>query len=423
MRESQGAAGKGVLGMLTGTASRRGGEATAAPPARPKPRAGRTGVPGLWRLVLLEVAVALVLVGAVAGRTAPGLLGLTSAVAVAAVLVAAATVHHRGLPLPERSVAVLAMRRRQRQAATDPVGLLGLALAPLGACAPALRTYAFAGRSGRRVGMVGDGTFLTAVLVVRADDALLRAARPLPLGPLLDALEVEDVRLASVQVVRQVRAVPAPRPAPRAPSPDAGLPHHGIRATRVTWVALKLDPHLCPAAVLARGGGVGGAQRAVLRAADHLASRLVGEGFDTAVLDEEELIAALAASACLGAAEAAPSGTGSRRGTEQSRAWHCDGRRHTTYALGNAPAATRAVTALTSVPATACTFALALARGPGGARTVCGFLRLTTDTDAELMAACDALESTADRHGVEPARLDHEQVPGLLATMPLGGTR
>ncbi|WP_031521659.1 type VII secretion protein EccE [Streptomyces sp. NRRL F-5123] len=367
--------------------------------------------------MLLEVAAALVLFGAVAGQVALAPLGLA-----AAILVAAATVRRQGLPLPEHSAAVLAMRRRQRRAASAPAGLLGPLLAPLAECDPALRTYDLTGRGGRSVGMVGDGTFLTTVLVVRAEDETLRSARSLPLGPLFDALVVEDVRLASVQVVQHVRPAPAPRVPPRPTSSDILRPRSPMPSSRITWVALRLDPELCPAAVLARGGGVRGAQRAVLRAADHLASRLVGAGFDAAVLDREELIAALAASACLGAADAAPAGSGRRRTVEHSRAWHCDGLRHATYGLGNAPAATRAVAALTSAPATVCSFALTLARGPGGAPVVGGYLRITADGDRALATACGEFEAAAHRDEVELARLDHEQLPGLLATLPLGGT-
>ncbi|MFI0940094.1 type VII secretion protein EccE [Streptomyces sp. NPDC021020] len=402
--------------MRTNTTSRRGGEASAASPVRPAPRVRRAGGPWLRHLVLLEVAAALLLSGAVAGPAALVPLGLT-----AAILVAAATVRHQGLPLPERSAVALAIRRRQRRAASAPVGLLDPLPAPLAECDPALRAYAFAGRGGRSAGMVGDGTFLTTVLVVRAEDKLLRSSRPLPLGPLCDALEVEDIRLASVQVVQHVRPTTAAHVPPRPTSSDTSRPPP-LHTARVTWVALRLDPDMCPAAVLARGGGMVGAQRAVLRAADQLASRLAGAGFDAAVLDREGLIAALAASACLAPVDTAPADAGQRRTVEHSHAWRCDGRLHTTYGLGDVSAATRAVAALTGVPATACNFALVLARGPGGTPVAEGYLRVTADDERALAAACGELEAVARRQGVEPARLFHEQLPGLLATLPLGGT-
>ncbi|MFI0897646.1 type VII secretion protein EccE [Streptomyces sp. NPDC020983] len=364
--------------------------------------------------MLLEVAAASVLVGSAAGRPA-----LVPACLTAVALVAAVAARHRGRPLLEWSGAALAMRGRRRRAGGAPPGPLDPVLAPLAECEPALRTYAFAGRGGRSVGMVGDGTFLTAVLVVRAEDEPLRRTRPLPLGPLHDALEVEDVRLASVQVVQQIR----PAAVRQGLSPDGAVPRYGLRAVRGTWVALRLDPELCSTAVLARGGGVGGAQRAVLRAADHLASRLLGAGFAVAVLDEEELTAALAASACVGAPGADPVAAEGPRAVEHSRAWHCGGRRHTTYGLGDVPAAAEAMAALTSVPATAYSFALTLARGPGGAPLVAGFLRVTAEGDTELASAWAELEAVARRRAVELTRLDHEQLPGLLATLPLGGTR
>lgn len=72
----------------------------------------------------------------------------------------------------------------------------------------------------------------------------------------------------------------------------------GSPAIRITWIALKLDPELCPEAVTARGGGLTGAQKCVVRAADQLASRLTGAGFRATVLTEQELTAAVAISSC-----------------------------------------------------------------------------------------------------------------------------
>lgn len=52
-----------------------------------------------------------------------------------------------------------------------------------------------------------------------------------------------------------------------------------------------------------------------------------------------------------------------------------------------------------------------------------GHLRVTGRSDDELVAARRALQDAARRSGIGLARLDREQLPGVLATLPLGGTR
>ncbi|WP_217146629.1 type VII secretion protein EccE, partial [Streptomyces sp. AC627_RSS907] len=207
----------------------------------------------------------------------------------------------------------------------------------------------------------------------------------------------------------------------------------GAPALRVTWVALKLDPELCPEAVAARGGGLGGAQRSLLRAADQLASRLIGAGFQAEVLSEAELTAAVAAAACanpIAAASGGSSGGPARRTVETSRTWRCDDRRHTTYWVGRWPqlgaSATplaRLVSLLTAVPVLATTFSLTLARGGSQEVVLSGHVRITGRSDDELVGARRALERTAREARAGLVRLDREQVPGVLATLPLGGTR
>ncbi|WP_329174112.1 type VII secretion protein EccE [Streptomyces sp. NBC_01477] len=432
--------------MTTASTARRDRRQGPAPAAlHLSSRPGRIGVLRLHQLALVEVAAALVLIGAAAGRAV-----LVPCSVVAAVLVAAAVVRRRGRPLPEWLTSVMAMRRRQREAAREAArepgtpggaaiaaasGLIDPALAPITECDPALRTYTFSGRRrDRSVGMVGDGTFLTAVLLVQSRDEPLRTARPMPLGLLYDALEIDDIALASVQVVQHVQPAPAPHLPPQAVAAVSYGPlqaQYGTPAIRVTWVALKLDPELCPEAVLARGGGLGGAQRAVLRAADHVASRLAGAGFEASVLDEEELTAALATSAGvnpLATALAGRIGTGQRRTLERSRAWRCDDRWHTTYWVGRWPQGggalptARTVTALTAVPAMAGSFALTLSRGTGRSPALSAYVRITARDDRQLTSARRELERVARQHKVGLVRLDREQLPGVLATLPLGGT-
>ncbi|MBY8841430.1 type VII secretion protein EccE [Streptomyces sp. SP2-10] len=418
-----------------GRSARRGGERQQVALAL-RQRPGHAGSFRLQRLVLVELAAAVLLVG-----WAFGMAALVPAAVVALVLVLLAFVRRRGRSLPEWLGTARELRARQKRAASTPIPPgTEPGLVPAVECEPALRTYSYGTRDRRPVGIVGDGTFVTAVLQVEADATALRAERsrqPLPLGLVRDALDVDGIRLESAQIVLHTQ----PAPALHLPQQSVAVANYlplqeqtGAPAVRITWIALKLDPELCTEAVAARGGGPTGAQKCVVRAADHLASRLTGAGFRARVLDEEELVAALATSACanpLVTAEAGRSETRERRTEESGRSWRCDNRRHTTYWVRRWPqlggdrgeSLPQFVAGVTAIPALATTFSLTLARGERQEVSLCGHLRVTGRSDDELVAARRALEGAARRSGAGLARLDREQLPGMLATLPLGGAR
>jgi type VII secretion protein EccE len=390
----------------------------------------------LQRIVLLEIAAAALLVGWIVGPFA-----LMPAAVVAVTLVLLAFVRRRGRSLPEWLATARALRARQRRAASTPIPPgTEPGLAPAVECDPGLRTSAYSAQDRRPVGVIGDGTFVTAVLQVEADATALRAERsrqPLPLGLVRDTLDVDDIHLESAQIVLHTQ----PAPALHLPQQSVAVSNYaplqeqtGAPAVRITWIALKLDPELCPEAVAARGGGLVGAQKCVVRAADHLASRLTGAGFRTTVLNEEELTAAVATSACanpLVTAEAGRTELPARRTEESGRSWRCDNRRHTTYWVrrwpqlggGGGPSLPQLVALLTAVPALATTFSLTLRRGERQEVSLCGHMRVTGRSDDELVAARRSLEHAARQAGTGLARLDREQLPGVLATLPLGGVR
>ncbi|MFF5189652.1 type VII secretion protein EccE [Streptomyces sp. NPDC000345] len=399
-------------------------------------RRGQGGSFRLQRLVLLELAGAVLLVGWVIDPVA-----LIPSAVVAVLLVALAFVRRRGRSLPEWLATARALKARQRRAArlTLPEGTEP-GLAPAVECDPSLRTYAFGPRDRRPVGLIGDGTFVTAVLQVEADATALRAQRdrhPLPLGLVRDALDVDGIRLESAQIVQHTQ----PAPALHLPQQSVAVANYaplqeqtGAPAVRITWIALKLDPELCPEAVQARGGGLVGTQKCVVRVADHLASRLTGAGFRSTVLNEEELVSAIATSACanpLVTAEAGRAGTLDRRTEESGRSWRCDNRRHTVYwirrwpQLGGlrAPSLPQFLALVTAIPALATTFSLTLTRAERNEVSLSGHLRVTGRGADELTAARRALEGAARHAGAGLARLDREQLPGVLATLPLGGAR
>ncbi|MEU6918150.1 type VII secretion protein EccE [Streptomyces olindensis] len=424
----------GPQGSAPATPGRAATGSTVTPALRA--RSNRGGSFAVQRLVLLELAAALVVGGWCVGTYA-----LVPAAAVAALLVALAFVRRRGRSLPEWLASVQALRSRRRSAANSPVPPgTDSGLVPAVECVPSLRTYSYSRGDDRRpVGMVGDGSFLTVVLQVEADAGALRAElsrRPLPVAHVRDALEVDGIRLESAQIVVHTQ----PAPAPHLPQQSVVVTNYtqlqaqvASPAVRIMWVALKLDPELCPEAVAARGGGLLGAQKCLSRAGEHLSSRLAGAGFRATLLTEEELTAAIATSVCANPMVTAQAERGEaphRRTEESSRSWRCDNRRHTTYwvrrwpPLGGAGAAPAQLVAwLTSVPALATTFSLTLARGGHQDVTVAGHLRITGRSSDELTAARRDVEHAARQARVGLARLDREQLPGVLATLPLGGAR
>ncbi|MFI2719909.1 type VII secretion protein EccE [Streptomyces collinus] len=415
-----------------------GGAASGAVTPHLRARSGRGGSFAVQRLVLLELAAAFVLCGWVTGTYA-----LVPAAVVAVILVVLALVRRRGRSLPEWLARVQALRSRRRRAAnstvppgTDP------GLAPVVECDPSLRTYSYSrgnDRDQRPVGMIGDGGFLTAVLQVEADLGALRAERgrrPLPLAPVRDALDVDGIHLESAQIVVHTQ----PAPAPHLPQQSVVVTNYtqlqgqtASPAVRIMWIALKLDPELCPEAVAARGGGLVGAQKSLVRSVEHLASRLTGAGFRVSVLTEEEVTSAIATSACANPTVTTQAGHNEaprRRTEESSRSWRCDNRRHTTYWVrrwpslgGSGTALPQLVAQLTAVPALATTLSLTLARGGQQEVSLTGHVRVTGRSSTELASSRRELERVARQAQTGLARLDREQLPGVLATLPLGGAR
>lgn len=418
-------------------------------PVRVHPRPGLLGGRlKLQQLVLVEVAAALVAVGWTINKMMVGAFG-----AVALALVVLALIPLRGRTIPEalRVRAALKARRKQARTNVPPAGT-DPAVAPALELEPALRTCThatetdFGGRPMRReTGMVGDGTFLTSVLLVQAKDQPLRPARtalPLPLDVVCSALRVDDISLESVQVVQHTQ------PAPAQHLPEQSLAARAYQelpdgtatpGLRLTWVALKLDPERAATAVRARGGGEEGARKALQRVTDQLAGRLNSAGFNATVLDERELIAALAISTCANPRSVAGrQGTGSgggsgRRTQESNRFWRIDDRWHSTYWISRWPqlsrpggspgriAAPDLVNLVTGSPALASTFSLTAGHGTGGSVAISGHVRVTGRSESEVAQVGRLVEARAQSAGVGLTRLDLEQAPGMLATLPLGG--
>lgn len=446
-RERTGRAGR----RTSGTSRRqRSNESPATPPAQPSGTPGPNAPaattlrsisrtdrvrPVLRQMVIVEVGLVIAAVGAALGGAwlVPSLVALC-------LLVALAVVRRRGRALQDWVSSALGLRARRRSAATPPSDAEPM-LAPVAENVPGFGPQVYVDRAHRTVGMLGDGTFLTAVVRVEASGESLRpafGARSLPLSLLGDALQVDDIVLESAQLVQQVRCAPAPHLPQQSVARLSYAPlqdQTGAPALRMTWVAVKLDPELCREAIEARGGGLEGAQRCLVRVADHVASRVTGAGFQAAVLDQDELNSTVATSACanpiLSGRAGRPDAAPQRRTMETSRVWRCDDRWHTTYAVDRWPELGRGATPLpqlvallTSVPAYATTFSLTVRRGVRqGSTNVAGHVRVTGGSDTELIGVRRTLEQAARHAKVGLARLDREQLPGVLATLPLGGAQ
>ncbi|MGA5473439.1 type VII secretion protein EccE [Streptomyces arboris] len=407
--------------------------APAATTLRATARTGRVR-PLRRQLVIIEAALAVAVVGAALGGA-----WMVPAGVLVVLLVLLAVVRRRGRALQDWVSGALMLKSRRRAAApgadAEPM------LAPVAENVPGFGPHIYVDRDHRTVGMLGDGTFLTAAVRVEASGEALRpafGARSLPLSLLGDALRVDDIVLESAQLVQQVRAAPAPHLPQQSVARLSYAPLQdktGAPALRMTWVAVKLDPELCREAIEARGGGLEGAQRCLVRVADHVASRITGAGFRAVVLDQDELNAAVATSACanplLSGRAGRPDAAPQRRTMETSRVWRCDDRWHTTYAVDRWPELGRGATPLpqlvallTSVPAYATTFSLSVRRGARqGETSVSGHVRVTGGSDTELVGVRRTLEQAARHAKVGLVRLDREQLPGVLATLPLGGAQ
>ena len=241
--------------------SRRPGGVQASPGFHPRP--GRIGSMPLIRLILVEAAAALAAAPFLAHK--PMVVAGTGPVALLCVIGAVGGSRGRWLGAARQARADFKERQDQRRPSTGES-----ALAPLRETFPALRTATVATRGGEPVGVIGDGTFLTAVIQLDSRGEPLRdprQAHPLPVSAVAAALSDTQVPIAGVQLISHSRPAPAPH-LPRQSLSARSYQGIGaeVPAQRTTWAAVRLDPEQAQGAVEARGGGQTGVQRALLTA-------------------------------------------------------------------------------------------------------------------------------------------------------------
>lgn len=400
--------------------ARRGG-VQATPGFLPRP--GRIGSLPLIRLILIEAAAALAAVPFLMHK--PMVIAGTGPVALLCIIGAISGSRGRWLGAARQVHA----EYKERQAQRRPAGGES-ALVPLRETFPALRTATVATRGGEPVGVIGDGTFLTAVIQLDARSEPLREPRqahPLPVGAVASALFDTQVPVASVQLISHSRPAPAPHLPRQSLSARSYQTLGGdVPAQRTTWAAVRLDPEQAQGAVEARGGGQVGAQRALLTAVQRVASQLEGAGFEATILSEPELITALGTACMITQVAVNPAAAAHRRTEETRRYWRCDGGWHTTYWLDKPPTLSDRTSpdffaAVGSLPALSTSVAVNLSKGTGDAVAFSCFVRIAAGSENQLTEAGKQLEQKAGQAGAGLTRLDGEQLPGLVATVPLGG--
>lgn len=194
-------------------------------------------------------------------------------------------------PLPPSSVEAMAAEETAVTGADDArVNLLRIAV-------PDLVVAHGVDHERQQVGLAWHDGSWTAVLLVEPTPAMITQAGDapsLPLAALAPCLEDRGVVLDSIQMIWHCypgsAALPSDSPALSSYMEVLGpLP---AAARRTTWVAIRLDPKRCPAAIRERGGGVVGAHRALIGALSRVRNALESQGVPTRPLDPDELLRA-----------------------------------------------------------------------------------------------------------------------------------
>ncbi len=289
---------------------------------------------------------------------------------------------------------------------------------------PGIEVVEVTDRAGVRHGLVKDGGQWAAVLslptgqhVVDVTDG--QDGPRIPWSVLGGALDDRGVRLRAVQVVRlAVPTVPSGLdPASPAAQSYAALAGPLPPRQRV-FVALRLDPVDCPAAVAARGGGDEGACRALISAVARLRYGLSQKGIRAHPLTEEQVW--FAARTVLGAAAEDPhdaAGSDPR----QWRAWYADGLCHVGFTVSRWPAGdnpTALLADLAMVPAVSCVTSLTVLPRPHGAPGVTATVRYQC-RPAELDLLRASVVAMCRSRGATALPVDGEHRRTSLLGLPL----
>lgn len=406
----------------------------AARPARSLPqerwarvwRGRRVGPLSLISLLAWQLTIAGVVVTAV---VAPGELVVAL---LAFVLVIVLTVVRSGGRSLDRGLNVRRRLAARRRAARGSACTQGFplaqhdALVPFLYLRPDLSVDLASARSGDPVGVIGDGSGFTAVLAP-ANEPVVPSMRPtsVGIGTLADLCDPDGVGVDSVQLV--VRVLPAPAAASAAAVPGLARSYRQVNtsstAAAVSWlVAVRLAASVDVAGHLDDRRPV---HAQVRSKADRATKLLAAAGLPCRMLDDSEVLATLAGSVDT---DRGRPRADLRRVTESSTTVDIDGWAHAcawvrTAGAGAPVGAGVLVSALSDADVSAATVSVVVEIVEARRLRVSTFVRLTAPSAAGAAAAMQTLMSRAPAIGLGVVPLAGEQLPGLLATVPLGGGR
>jgi type VII secretion protein EccE len=325
-------------------------------------------------------------------------------------------VNGRTLPKTMRHRRAFAKRRREFVEEPD----LPPDLVPLGQWLPKLEITQIKDAHDAEIGVVADGASWTGILELTSDLQLFSdRGNQLDLSELGVLTRQDDVTFAGIQVV--TLTVGAPTRAMLPASSPAIASYREILgdeepppAVRRTWLALRLDPNLCLEAVGRRGVGQNGVF-ATLRFGLHRAQTMLKRrGVHTEPLDPIQI----------GEVLALTSGAGPEPREERSREewemWICDGLVHESRSVRSfgkdlSAGYQRLLDAVAAAPAMMALTSYTVSPGEpahGALRLVTSGVELAQDADEAVQTLVGGTLRIGPRGG--------SQVPGLLATVPLG---
>jgi ESX secretion system protein EccE len=122
----------------------------------------------------------------------------------------------------------------------------------------------------------------------------------------------------------------------------------------------------------------------------------------------------------------APASRRERRTSESWRGWTCDGVAHVagwvrSWPRTGIPALSNLLAGMSGLPVLSATASLSFTWAPDNAVRCSSFVRVCADNPKVARTAFRQLARSSGRSRVSLTRLDGEQFPGVLATIPLGG--
>ncbi|WP_245374282.1 type VII secretion protein EccE [Crossiella equi] len=270
-----------------------------------------------------------------------------------------------------------------------------------------------------------EGTW-TALLLVDPEPIMVShvgATPPLPLSALAPCLEDRGVVLDSIQVITHCYPGSAALP-PSSPALASYMEVLGplpAAARRTTWIAVRLDPKRCGAAVRERGGGVVGAHRALIGAVSRVRNALESRGVPIRPLDADELLRSATSAAELSSVVNATTPTTL---TERWTGVTAAGIGHASYAVTgwSTKGVAQSLNVLTGIRALSSTVSVAISpSGESGQVGLRGLVRVSARNPAELESADARLQQVSNHIGITLTPLRGQQLDAFAASLPLGG--